>query len=176
MKNIKVTVDATSSADLNAIEKYLLNMKMDPSLEKDKVHVSFFTSTRVLEKELTAIETPLTFENINGNLRTPSSFNPIIYEALSPDVDALIFIGDFMDEGIKKESIRNPNTKILFVSTQSTPEPHFIADLKDLPNIRSTTTDKYISLGNLFNNDVSFQDKLDKIRTSTNTNNSKLTP
>lgn len=176
MKNIKVIVDLIGSANVNEINKHLTNMKNDSTLVNDNVAVFLFTDTTYLQKDLKNLDLPLTPQNVLGHPRRISDkMNGIINEAVGINVDSLVYIGNFMGEEIKKESIRNPNTNIVFVCTEKEPNVKFIEDLKNLPNIKVSTTSQYISLNTLFNN-LSIEDKLAKVRSTSNGNDSKLKP
>lgn len=179
MRNIEVVIDASGSADLNAIEKHLINMKMDPNLENDNIHVSFYSFGERLSKNLNELEIPLSEAEQKNFYMGGDNFNQIIYEKLKNKPDALVFISDYMDLPMDKKFVNPLDTKIMFVCTQKDPqvEQFFLADLKDLPNIKSSHTDKYTTLNTLFTNDLSIEDKLSKLRLVTNKeSNSKLKP
>lgn len=178
MKNIEVVIDASGSADLNAIEKHLINMKMDPNLESDNIQVSFYCGGEKLNKNLNELDIPLTDEDKNKLSGGGDNFSRVIHEKLNSKPDALVFISDYMDQAMDKKIINPQDAKIMFVCTQRDPhvEQFFLAELKDLPNIKSSNTDKYTTLNTLFTNDLSIEDKLSKLRLVTQVSEPKLKP
>jgi hypothetical protein len=179
MRNIEVVVDASGSADLNEIEKHLVNMKMDPNLENDNIQVSFYSGGEKLSKKLNELEIPLTDEDKNKLSGGGDNFSLVIHEKLGSKPDVLIFIGDYMDQAIDRKFVNPVDTKLVFVCTQKDPhvEQFYLAALKDLPNVKSSNTDKYTSLDNLFKPDLSINEKISKLRFGNNKDSdSKLKP
>ena len=174
MRNIEVVVDATGSADLQEIEKHLVNMKMDPNLENDNIHVSFFSGGQQLSKPLNELEIPLSNEDRKNLYMGGDNFSLVIHEMLGSKPDILVFIGDYMDQAIDRKFVNPVDTKLVFVCTQKDPhvEQFYLAALKDLPNVRSSNTDKYTSLDNLFKPDLSINEKIAKMRNTSNDNES----
>jgi predicted metal-dependent peptidase len=178
MRNIEVVVDASGSADLNEIEKHLANMQMDPSLEKDNIQVSFLSFGLQLSKNLRDLKLPLDNEDTKKFFLGGDNFSRVINEKLQSKPDALVFISDYMDLPIDGKLVNPVNTKIMFVCTQRDPqvEQFFLADVKDLPNVKSSNTDKYTSVNTLFN-DLLINDRISKLRFSNSKDSdSKLKP
>jgi hypothetical protein len=166
MRNIEVVIDASGSANLGKIECHLVNMKMDPSLQYDNITVSFFASGQKINKNLNALEIPLTKEDRDKLYGGGDNYNEIIKEKLESKPDVLMFISDYMDRSIEKASLNNTDAKLVFICTQSDKyvEQFFLAAVKDLENVRSSNTDKYTSIDNLFKKDLSINEKISKLR------------
>lgn len=170
MRNIEIIIDASASANITEVEKYLVTMQMDPSLEKDNIQVSFFSGGEKINKNLNDLEIPLNEEDKNNLFGSGDDYNRIIKEKLKKDPDVLMFISDFMDRAMEKKSLGNSKTNVIFLCTQKDDfvNQFFLAEVKDLPNVKKGYTDKYISLDRILKNDLLINDKISKLRLVTN--------
>lgn len=166
MRNIQVVVDSTGSFNLEQIEKQLINMQNDQSLQNDKVTVSFHSAGERVNKDLNSLVLPLSTEETKALGLGGDDFNQVIKSKLETKPDVLMFIGDYMDVPVSKDSITNSDTKVVFVHTGNDKfvEQFFLAEVKDLPNVQSTTTAQYTNLNTFAGSDNPLGEKIAKLR------------
>lgn len=166
MRNIQVVVDTTGSFNLQEIEKQLINMQNDQSLQNDKVKVSFYSNGETLNKDLNSLTLPLSEENSKLFGLGDDNFNQVIKSKLESKPDILMFIGEYMDVSIEKSTISNSDTKFVFVHTGNDQfvEQFFLAEVKDLPNVKSTNTTQYTNLNTFVGSDNALGNKIAQLR------------
>lgn len=166
MRNIQIVIDSTGSSSLKEIEKQLINMQNDQSLQGDKVTVSFYSAGERLNQDLNSLVLPLSEENHKWYGLGGDDFNQVIKSKLESKPDVLMFVGDYMDVPVAKETITNSETKMVFVHTGQDKfvEQFFLAEVKDLPNVQSTNTTQYTNLNTFAGSDNSLGEKIAKLR------------
>ncbi len=177
MKNIEIVIDASASAIMHATEKYLINLQFDPSLENDNINVSYYSSGEKLRAKLHEID--LSSDEKRKFFMSGDNYSEIIKSKFESNPDMVIFISDCMENPLSKNSITNDKTILLVVSTQELRDAeNYIKQVKDLPNIKTTTSSKYLSPYSLMSAYNNFRDKLDKLRGLSNNENleNKLKP